>query len=200
MKVHFLLLCIGCLLAGGCGNREGGFAIEGTLPSVKYDGEWIYLVPMENAPGRVDSVKISNAAFSFSGEGEEVRVLRMRPLLRFDIQELLVVTEPGTIRVTADKIGAVTGTPQNDALQRWKEAREKDRNIYGLISQGLQTAVGEDSLRLVRMGDSLKMREKERNFLLLKEQGNNALGVFMRKMLLSSLTDEQRKQLDEKHQ
>ena len=43
--------------------------IEGTLPSVKYDGEWIYLVPMENAPGRVDSVKITNASFSFSGQG-----------------------------------------------------------------------------------------------------------------------------------
>ncbi len=44
------------------------YVIEGTLPSVKYDGEWIYLVPMENAPGRVDSVKITNASF-FSGQG-----------------------------------------------------------------------------------------------------------------------------------
>ena len=68
--------------------------IEGTLPSVKYDGEWIYLVPMENAPGRVDSVKITNASFSFSGQGEEMRVLRLRHLLRIYIQELLVVTEP----------------------------------------------------------------------------------------------------------
>lgn len=43
--------------------------IEGTLPSLKYDGEWIYLVPMENAPGRVDSVKITNASFSFPDKG-----------------------------------------------------------------------------------------------------------------------------------
>ena len=52
-----------------CGNSGQNYVIEGTLPSVKYDGEWIYLVPMENAPGRVDSVKITNASFSFSGQG-----------------------------------------------------------------------------------------------------------------------------------
>ena len=80
---------------------------------MKYDGEWIYLVPMENAPGRVDSVKITNASFSFSGQGEEMRVLRLRHLLRIYIQELLVVTEPGTIHVKADSVGSVTGTPQN---------------------------------------------------------------------------------------
>ena len=78
-----------------CGNSGQNYVIEGTLPSVKYDGEWIYLVPMENAPGRVDSVKITNASFSFSGQGEEMRVLRLRHLLRIYIQELLVVTEAG---------------------------------------------------------------------------------------------------------
>lgn len=97
---------------------------------MKYDGEWIYLVPMENAPGRVDSVKITNASFSFSGQGEEMRVLRLRHLLRIYIQELLVVTEPGTIHVKADSVGSVTGTPQNDALQKWKEGREKMQEAY----------------------------------------------------------------------
>ena len=99
MKTRILLFCISCLLWASCGNSGQNYVIEGTLPSVKYDGEWIYLVPMENAPGRVDSVKITNASFSFSGQGEEMRVLRLRHLLRIYIQELLVVTEPGTIHV-----------------------------------------------------------------------------------------------------
>lgn len=164
---------------------------------MKYDGEWIYLVPMENAPGRVDSVKITNAAFSFSGQGEEMRVLRVRPLLRIHIQELLVVTEPGTIRVKADSIGSVTGTPQNDALQVWKEGREKKQGAYRFIRTGLRNATGEDSLYLMQMRDSLRMQEREMNFLFLKEQGNNTLGTFMQKMLRGSLTEEQKKQLDE---
>ncbi|MEL5892431.1 DUF4369 domain-containing protein [Bacteroides sp. GD17] len=197
MKTRILFLgIISCLLAS-CGNSGQHFVIEGTLPSAKYDGEWIYLVPMENAPGRVDSVKISNAAFSFSGQGEEMRVLRLRPILRLRIQELLVVTEPGTIHAKADSIGSVTGTPQNDALQVWKEGREKKQTAYRFIHKGLRKAVGEDSLRLVQMRDTLRMQEQEMNFLFLKEQGNNTLGKFMQKMLRSSLTEEQQKQLDE---
>ena len=151
--------------------------------AVKYDGEWIYLVPMENAPGRVDSVKITNASFSFSGQGEEMRVLRLRHLLRIYIQELLVVTEPGTIHVKADSVGSVTGTPQNDALQKWKEGREKKQEAYHFIRTGLRNATGKDSLHLIRIRDSLRMQEQETNFLFLKEQGNNTLGTFMRKMV-----------------
>ena len=127
MKTRILLFCISCLLWASCENSRQNYVIEGTLPSVKYDGEWIYLVPMENAPGRVDSVKITNASFSFSGQGEEMRVLRLRHLLRIYIQELLVVTEPGTIHVKADSVGSVTGTPQNDALQKWKEGKRCKR-------------------------------------------------------------------------
>ena len=118
MKTRILFFCISCLLWASCENSRQNYVIEGTLPSLKYDGEWIYLVPMENAPGRVDSVKITNASFSFSGQGEEMRVLRLRHLLRIYIQELLVVTEPGTIHVKADSVGSVTGTPQNDALNK----------------------------------------------------------------------------------
>lgn len=197
MKTHILYLCIGCLLWAGCGDSRQKYRIEGTLPSVQYDGEWIYLVPMENAPGRVDSVKIANASFAFSGQEEEVKVLRMRPPLRLKIQELLVVTEPGMIRVKADSIGTVTGTPQNDALQRWKEDKEKKQAAYWFIRTGLKEATGEDSLGLVQMRDTLRMQEQERDFLLLKEQGTNTLGKFMQNILHASLTEEQKKRLDE---
>lgn len=165
MKTRILFFCISCLLWASCENSRQNYVIEGTLPSVKYDGEWIYLVPMENAPGRVDSVKITNASFSFSGQGEEMRVLRLRHLLRIYIQELLVVTEPGTIHVKADSVGSVTGTPQNDALQKWKEGREKMQEAYHFIRTGLRNATGKDSLHLIQIRDSLRMQEQETNFL-----------------------------------
>lgn len=126
-----------------------------------------------------------------------MRVLRLRHLLRIYIQELLVVTEPGTIHVKADSVGSVTGTPQNDALQKWKEGREKMQEAYHFIRTGLRNATGKDSLHLIRIRDSLRMQEQETNFLFLKEQGNNTLGTFMRKMVRGSLTEEQQKLLDE---
>ena len=181
----------------GCRNPKQSYIIQGTLPSMKYDGEWIYLVPMENVPGQVDSVKIANASFSFKGKGEEMRVLRLRHILRLRIQELLVVTEPGTIHIKADSIGSVTGTPQNEALQSWKEDREKKQTAYLFIRKGLKTAVGADSLRLIQLSDTLRIQEQERDFLFLQKQGNNTLGKFMQKMLRNSLTEEQQKKLDE---
>lgn len=195
VKKLFLLFCVSCLLWAGCGNSGRNYQIEGTLPSVQYDGEWIYLVPMENAPGRVDSVKITNASFSFSGKGEEMKVLRLRHQLRIRIQELLVVTEPGTIYVKADSIGSVTGTAQNDALQAWKEDREKRQADYRQIWKAQKTAVGKDSVRLLRKRDTLRLQEQERNFAFLTAQGNNTLGVFMRKILRGTLTEEQKKEL-----
>ena len=178
MKTRILFFCISCLLWASCENSRQNYVIEGTLPSV-------------------DSVKITNASFSFSGQGEEMRVLRLRHLLRIYIQELLVVTEPGTIHVKADSVGSVTGTPKNDALQKWKEGREKKQVAYHFIRTGLRNATGKDSLHLIRIRDSLRMQEQETNFLFLKEQGNNTLGTFMRKMVRGSLTEEQQKLLDE---
>lgn len=97
----------------------------------------------------------------------------------------------------ADSVGSVTGTPQNDALQKWKEGREKTQEAYHFIRMGLRNATGKDSLHLTQIRDSLRMQEQETNFLFLKEQGNNTLGIFMRKMLRGSLTEEQQKLLDE---
>lgn len=192
-----LLLTLSCIVLLGCKNTNPDFVIEGTLPSVKYDGEWIYLVPMKDAPGRVDSFKIVNATFKFSGKGEEIRVLRMRPRLRMELQELLVVTEPGTIQATIDTLGTVRGTPQNDALQHWKEERENSQQATRVAIRELKTASKEDSLSIIQMHDALLLQTQETDFLFLKEQGNSTLGVFMQQMLRRSLSKEQQQKLDE---
>lgn len=192
---YFWLLCL--FLLTGCKDHSRDYTITGTLPSEQYDGEWMYLTPMENARGRIDSVKISNASFTFTGSGEEMRVLRLRPILRLKIQELLVVTEPGQITVKADSIGSVTGTPQNNALQEWKEMREKKLTAYGQLRRELKASVGTDSLLLVQRLKDLSNEERTYNFHFLCQQGNNTLGQFMQKMLRPVLTDEQKKQLDE---
>lgn len=73
----------------------------------------------------------------------------------------------------------------------------KDARGLPFIRMGLRNATGKDSLHLTQIRDSLRMQEQETNFLFLKEQGNNTLGTFMRKMVRGSLTEEQQKLLDE---
>lgn len=194
MKKCWFAFCL-CML-WACGGSESGYVIEGTLPSAKYDGEWIYLIPLEHAsPETVDSVRISNASFTFSGKGEQVRLLRMQPLLRMAMQDLLVVTEPGTLRVWIDTVSRAKGTPQNETLQRWKEEREKNLNAHHAIRQELKIANKADSLQWIQARDTLRMKEQEFNFQFLKEHGNTTAGNFIRKMTYSSLTKEQQEAL-----
>ena len=88
------------------------------------------------------------------------------------------------------------GTPQNDALQKWKEGGKEARGLP-FHPDGTTECHRKDSLHLIQIRDSLRMQEQETNFLFLKEQGNNTLGIFMRKMVRGSLTEEQQKLLDE---
>ncbi len=137
--------------------------------------------------GAGGSVKITNASFSFRKRGGDEGVASAPSAAYLN---------PGT--AGGDGAGnhtcegrlcrTVTGTPQNDALQKWKEGREKMQEAYHFIRTGLRNATGKDSLHLTQIRDSLRMQEQETNFLFLKEQGNNTLGTFMRKMVRGSLT------------
>ena len=144
MKYLFIgVFTLLCLFA--CQSNDSKYIIEGTLPTAQQDGEWIYLAPMENASiENIDSTRIENARFTFQGTGEEMKVLRMRILLRLKFQELLVVTEPGVTSVRIDSISSASGTPQNDALQHWKDRKQKtDSESYALWT-ALKTCSPED--------------------------------------------------------
>ena len=180
-KTLYAFLFLTCLTC--CKSENKKFTIEGTVPSTKYDGEWIYLVPVEGAcSSNVDSVKITNASFTFEGDKEQMSIIRTRPLLRLKLQELLLVTEPGTTKAIIDSVSSVHGTPQNDALQSWKEEKEKIMLGYKFIRKGLETVSGKDSLRWVAQKEMLIKREHTNNERFLKEQGDNTVGTFVRKI------------------
>lgn len=185
-----------CLFA--CQSHDPDYVIEGSLPTSRYDGEWIYLAPVENATLlNIDSVKIQDGRFTFRGRGEEMKVLRMRILLRLDFQELLVVTEPGIITARIDSISSAHGTPQNEALQRWKEEKERtDPLAYDLWKQA-QEASAEDSIRITHSLDSLRKQIQTNNYVFLKDQIHHTLGKFLYRMIKPSLNETQQKELDE---
>ncbi|MEA4808894.1 DUF4369 domain-containing protein, partial [Macellibacteroides fermentans] len=74
-----------------CASFESKYIIEGKLKGKTYDGEFIYLVPVEGATAEtVDSVQIKDGTFRFEGDASvpSICILRTRPLLRMELQEL----------------------------------------------------------------------------------------------------------------
>jgi hypothetical protein len=197
-KILYLLVAL-CLLS--CQDKPL-FTIEGTLPSHKYDGEWIYLVPMVGANHHtVDSVKVKNGAFTFKGDEEKMCILRMRPLLRLELQELLVVTEKGRIKVSIGTNSVGGGTPQNNALQVWKNQQLKYINTMVLANKMRQKKCSKldsaiisskiDSLHKAEMKESMKL-----SVALMKEQGDNTLGRFIYEQTAFSLSPEDKAKIE----
>lgn len=183
----------------GCQGDQAGYVIEGTMPSNDYDGEWIYLAPAQGkSQGRIDSAQVVNGRFRFTGSGEATRIIRTRILMRLKFQELLVVTEPGRIRARVDSIGSVTGTPQNDALQAWKERKEKTGRKWQELNRSLKRSTGADSVAIRQQMDSLDQAFRQFHYEFLLERLPGTLGDFLYAMTRSSLTPEQQHELDEK--
>mgnify|MGYP000601007766 CR=1 FL=1 len=178
MKYLFIgVFTLLCLFA--CQSNDSKYIIKGTLPTAQQDGEWIYLAPMENASiENIDSTRIENARFTFQGTGEEMKVLRMRIRLRLKFQELLVVTEPCVTSVRIDR------------------KQKTDGESYALWT-ALKTCSPGDSIRIKQTWDSLRVETQAFNYAFMKEHINQTVGKFLYKMIKTSLTEEQRKELDE---
>ncbi len=177
-------------------RHEPKYVIEGTLPSGQYDGEQMYLVPVKGKhPLKVDSVRISDGRFRFEGDSFVVRVLRAPISMRMYLQELVVVTEPGRIVVHIDTVSTGGGTPQNDALQAWKEHLTEYNKAVMPIWHEMRRSHGEDSLALSRRVDSLRQDNAEWTYEFLKEWKGTVAGDFVSEMCKSQLTDNQLQEL-----
>ncbi|MDR1783854.1 MAG: DUF4369 domain-containing protein [Dysgonamonadaceae bacterium] len=126
MKTSFIYIILIALLIG-CSN-EPKAVISGSLPNKQYDGEWIYLVPFKGATAQtVDSAQIKNASFRFNIPDEKIGqffILRVQPLLRLRLQDIIVIPETGLVQVKMDSCSNASGTPLNTALQEWKDKKE----------------------------------------------------------------------------
>jgi len=192
-----LPVILGVLVFYSC-NQSERYTIEGTVPDKSYDGEWIYLVPLVNAPvSRVDSTVIKDAKFIFKGKAgaPEIFVIRTRPFLRFSLQELLVVKEPGTIQANVANNSSVKGTALNDSLQAWKEQKEQYDSHTKILERWYYagTIAQRDSLR--PFIDSLASEKKAYHFEFATNNSKNVVGELVIRMMKGSFTPEQRKEL-----
>lgn len=194
-----LLYLFSFLLMVSCAQMDKSYVIEGKLSGTTYDGEFVFLVPIDGATAEtVDSVQIQNGSFRFEGDASDIviRILRTRPLLRLELQELLVVTEPGIIDVVLDSVSVARGTPQNEALQKWKERKRTADFAFGSLNQQIREADENKKAKLKIVLQKFDKEYSDFNYNFVKENKNTAVGKFVYKMTGFSFTPEQKKEID----
>ncbi len=175
----FLLILTGC-------QSGRNFVIMGHLPDVTTDGEWIYLVPLENASKeRVDSVMIANGVFQFKGSAEvpEIYIIRTKPVLRLTLQELLVVKEPGKLIVEISRSSSASGTALNDSLQHWKEKKMMTEYLYEDLRQKSKIADIAEQAVIKQKSDSLNALIVDFHFNFVRNNKDNVVGKFVEKTM-----------------
>jgi hypothetical protein len=183
---RLIIIPLLAFLLGSCADQRT-YEIKGTLPNERYDGEYVFLLPLDGVmPRIIDSVQVKNKTFVFTGKADsaQVKIIRLRPQLRLEIQELLVVQEPGEkIWVKLDSLSSSGGTRQNESLQAWKEVKMKaDHTMY--ILRNMHSANVDDSTGTVIMEQWKKVQKEfsAYNRRFIEENEGTAVGRFVKQM------------------
>lgn len=177
-----LLIVLGALFLASC-HEDKSYTIEGSIYGGRnFEDQTIYLVPFKgSASGRVDSAVIHDGRFRFSGttSKDEVYTVRMRPMMRLFIDEVILVREPGHIHVKLSEVSAASGTPLNDSLQNWRNFKQDLDDQLEDIKKKLRRATPDEAQSLKTAQDSIKNLFDKRNRASAAINNNNAFGDFL---------------------
>lgn len=131
------ILIISALLAIVSCAEPQKYQIFGEIETLEGDrdpnGYQIFLVPLhDQSREAVDSVVVKDNKFYFEGTECHMADIRMSNKARYGYQNLLVVTEPGKIKVHIGPVSHGGGTPQNDSLQVWKNLTEEKNHFVAV--------------------------------------------------------------------
>ena len=189
-----ILLCFVAVAAAtmffSCQQNDGKCHIEGTVNGEQYEGKRIFVVPM-NGPTTaeyVDSMEIKDGKFHFTKDFTKDTVQMYKILLdyhyRFGLQPLLVVGEPGTVRVTIDTVSHAVGTPQNDSLEQWKVRTEIHNRQLMLMRRNMaDLQMKGDSVQakyIQQRADSFHLVYKKYTRQMAKSLEGKVLGDFLK--------------------
>ncbi len=187
------------LFLGSCQSGEN-FSILGNLPDKTYNGEIIYIVPLDNPiKSYVDSTIVTNEVIAFESivTKPEICVIRAKPVLRYNLEELLIVREPGNLTVKLDKRSSVRGTPLNDSLQYWKDRKMRYDFVNAeLIKRFHETSDEALKQRLKTKQDSLMALSNKFHFNFVLRNKGNIVGQFVQNIMSGSFTEEQKQMLN----
>lgn len=164
MKSISVIFFIAAVFAfSSCESQDDKFVIKGTTTQSRLNGERVFLVPfggkeIEDSIG-VDSVVVKDNKFEFTGHGEYMARITMDKRVRYGTQDLLVVTESGgVVEVVIDSISHGGGTPQNEALEQWKNIKIMHDQIAGpQVVRLVNMRRDGDSINAEPLADSLKV-------------------------------------------
>lgn len=186
--IAFLTTTVSC-------KQEPSFRIYGSMDNNSCDGTQIFLVPAVGVQTSetVDSTVIKDGKFYFEGCKEQISILRLELKHRLNYQDLLVVTEPGDIKVYYSKKGTTHGTPQNEQLQQWKEILENgDSIISPLRKKWYNTKNIEDSIIYFNSMKHEREILSEYTKRMIINEGRTTLGHFLYMRNRSIFDNEQR--------
>lgn len=156
--------------------------IQGTMESGRWDGKRIFLVPMTGPQdaAHVDSVVIKDGKFEFTADTVEIKVIRVDYHYRDGAQDLLVVSEPGEVKVTIGSNSVSGGTPQNDSLQVWKDQLQKYNMAYRQLR--IQAKADGNENILMTKGKEIQQALRDYNKAFTARQPKGVLRDFLEKM------------------
>lgn len=164
-SILFVLLAIVTFVS--CDNKGEKFVVKGTTSQSRLNGERVFLVPfggknVEDSIG-VDSVVVKDNKFEFTGHGEYMARITMDKRVRYGTQDLLIVTEAGgEVKVVLDSISHGGGTPQNEALEQWKNLKTMHDQIAGpQVVRLVNMRRDGDSISAKALADSLEVFNKQ---------------------------------------
>lgn|SRR5574344_1262455 len=187
------------LLFVSCSRNSNICVIDGSVPSDRFDGEWMFLLCQVQNGGvqDVDSSKISNGKFHFECNGEQLRLIVPSKQSKKYLQSLLIITENGHLDVEINESSSASGTALNDNLQQWKTALENMNNFgRAYTGNGVKYVTEADSLMSYQIYDSLKLLYNNLSYKLLLENSKNSLGEFLIKNASYGNSPERKNMID----
>lgn len=167
---------------------DGKCHIEGVVVGEQFEGKRIFLVPLTGpaTAETVDSMEITDGKFHFTPDSMQMYKILLDLHYRIGVQPLIVVGEPGTVKVLVDSVSHATGTPQNDSLEKWKVRTEMYNHQMSLMRKNINN--------LKKMGDTLQatyIKQRSDSFYIVyknytrqmaKTMEGSVLGDFLKEL------------------
>lgn len=181
-KINTLLASAAVLALCSC-QADKSYSIDGAIYGGRnFEDQTIYLVPFSGSTaGRVDSARVRDGRFRFDGTAETggIFIVRMRPMMRLFIEELILIREPGNIRARLSEHSSASGTPLNDSLQNWREYKQTIDTQLEDIKKRLRRANAHEEARLKASQDSLRTLFDKHNRASAQANEDNTFGEFL---------------------
>ncbi len=195
-KLLFLVMSI--IVLAGCQNN-GGYEIDGTITGAE-DG-MVYLKSLENGkPVTVDSAKITNESFKFSGKVEQpLFYLAYYNKNRMPIV-FFIENENITIEANIDSLDKadITGSPETDLFLSFnKDMPFMDRSMK-MREEYMQAQMAGDTAKLETLTNEMEtiMDAQQKYFTeFVKTNTSSVVGAFLASQMAQSLSLEELKEL-----